>query len=403
MVSTPTSSYSLHMLLPAPLSMIDLAQCPECGQFVRVPHACRKGRFRCPECEAEFDDSSIECTAVPELIPLTADGEVKVTNLEETQRMPHVVEQPQVESVLPQELASVSRPRPALRRRPKKKMSWEVAKIALGGIAGLMIAQLILWWLPGSWRRDPFRLADQIPAPLQFVLPKELRAKPSVDVPSLAASDSLLDAPDDGPDAPALDDLPPMADEPNQEYQPSYSASELQSALIAIGRLLQDQGALETQDRDVRRARFRELYQKLCDVAQVVTYANVEDREVGKMMRTTEKLLTRVSGSAELMELVRWAAADWIRFPSRNSDGVALAGEVVGIYAVGNRYDVQIKLPGRNGPIVHVVREIDPALDPRHAFHVGEQIIVLGSILSDPQARSSRVQYGIHLVIRTGA
>ena len=379
--------------------MIDLTQCPECGQFVHVPSASRPGRFRCPECQAEFDDTDVEFQSVSELIPLTEDGETRLKNLEDTQRMPHVVETPEVESVLPQELAGVSRPRPSLRRRTKKKTSWEVAKIALGGIAGLIIAQLILWWLPGNWRRDPFRLAGQIPSALQFVLPTELRSKPSVELPTLTANDSLLDSSEQAPD-PTLVDLPPLSDPPLPEYDPSYSASELQTALIAIGKALQDDSSSDNQDREVRRARLRGLYLKLCDVAEVVTYVSVEDQDVGKMMRTTEKLLTRVSSSTELMELVRWAAADWIRFPSRDSDGVALAGEVVDIAAVGKRYNVQIKLAGRNGPIVHVVRDIDPGLDPRHAFHVGQQIIVLGSILSDPQARSSRIQYGIHLVIR---
>ncbi len=375
--------------------MIDLTQCPECEHLVRVPDASSPGRFRCPECKAEFDDSALEIRNIRALIPLTEGGEVRLTNLEDTQRMPHVVATPQVEAG---QLASGSPSHSALRRR-KKKMSWEVVKIGLGGIAGLIIAQLILWWLPGSWRRDPFRLAGQIPTAIQFVLPQELQSRPSVDRPSRDVG-SLLEASQEPVDR-TLVDLPPMADG-TMGYKPSYSASELQTALIAMGRLLQDQDSMDSQKREVRRARLRELYQKLCEVAEAVTYVNVDDRDVGKMMRTTEKLLMRVASSTELMELVRWAAADWIQFPSRGSDGVALAGEVVDIVAVGNRYQVQIKLPGQNSPFVNVIRDIDPALDPRHAFHVGQQIIVLGSIL-EPSMRSSRVQYGIHLVIRTGS
>jgi hypothetical protein len=277
-------------------------------------------------------------------------------------------------------------------------------KIGLGGIVGLIIAQLILWWLPGNWRRDPFGLASHIPAALQFVLPQPLRAKPSVDRDSLALDDSLLTAPADSDNNSTLVDLPPLADAstPDSDYQPSYSASELRSALIDMDALLQENDSKETEDREQRRTRLRRVYQKLCDVSEAVTFVDVEDRDVGKTMRATERLLTQISNSQELMELVRWAAADWLRLSSRSSDGVALAGEVVRIEAVGNRYNVQIQLPGRNGPIVHVVREIDPALDPRHAFQVGQQILVLGTILSEPQARSSRVQYGIHLVLRTG-
>lgn len=383
--------------------MIDLAQCPECGQLVRVPTASRPGRFRCPECEAEFDEEALETQAVPELIPLNEDGQPKLSNLEDTQRMAHLVGLPEVDAVGPKELPRVTRPRPALRGRPKKKMSWELVKIALGGVAGLIIAQLILWWLPGDWRRDPLGLAAHIPSALHFVLPKPLRPQPTADRDSLVPDHRRPGAPADADDNGPLVDLPPLANASMPEYQPSYAATELQAALIAIGTMLQDQSAIDAEDRESRRAWLRQFYQRLCEVAQVATFVNVEDRETGKMMRASEKLLARISNSSELMELVRWAAADWIRFTSRSSEGVALVGEVVQIDAVGDRYNVQLQLPGNHGPIVHVVRDIDPALDPRHAFGVGQQILVLGSILSDPQARSSRVQYGVHLVLRTGS
>ncbi len=52
----------------------------------------------------------------------------------------------------------------------------EFVKILLGGLAGIVIAQLILWWLPGNLRRDPLGLAPRLPTWLQWLRPADLAA-----------------------------------------------------------------------------------------------------------------------------------------------------------------------------------------------------------------------------------
>ncbi|MCA9198327.1 MAG: hypothetical protein KDA87_12345, partial [Planctomycetales bacterium] len=64
----------------------------------------------------------------------------------------------------------------ARRSRKGRNPVLEAVKVVLGGVAGLLIAQMILWWLPGQWRRDPFDLAPQLPASLAFLVPTELRS-----------------------------------------------------------------------------------------------------------------------------------------------------------------------------------------------------------------------------------
>ncbi|MEZ6119419.1 MAG: hypothetical protein R3C28_23020 [Pirellulaceae bacterium] len=64
----------------------------------------------------------------------------------------------------------------ARRSRKGRNPILEAVKVVLGGVAGLLIAQMILWWLPGKWRRDPFDLAPQLPASLAFLVPTELRS-----------------------------------------------------------------------------------------------------------------------------------------------------------------------------------------------------------------------------------
>jgi hypothetical protein len=47
-----------------------------------------------------------------------------------------------------------------------------------GGVMGLVIAQLILWWMPGNWakeNRDPFGMAPKVEVYAPFVVPTALR------------------------------------------------------------------------------------------------------------------------------------------------------------------------------------------------------------------------------------
>ena len=64
--------------------------------------------------------------------------------------------------------------RPRSKRKPKSAAA-EIVKVALGGVAGLLIAQMILWWLPGSWARDPANLAPKLPGFLSWAAPERLR------------------------------------------------------------------------------------------------------------------------------------------------------------------------------------------------------------------------------------
>ena len=54
----------------------------------------------------------------------------------------------------------------------------EVAKVVLGGIAGLTIAQLILWWMPiTKYRRDPFKLGPKVATYASWIVPAQFHGK----------------------------------------------------------------------------------------------------------------------------------------------------------------------------------------------------------------------------------
>lgn len=194
--------------------MTQLAQCPGCQHWVQSRNLA-VGRLRCPGCGAQVQAEDLNWQVLTDWI-----CEDSTTNLEEatqnanlpptvsstdqsveyaTSSRPELVvesnsapvvralelpgmasreavSEPKAVSIQPTMSAGLSsslasRRSAGARRRPLA----EFAKIVAGGAAGILIAQAILWWLPGSWRRDPLQLAPHVPPALQFLVPPELR------------------------------------------------------------------------------------------------------------------------------------------------------------------------------------------------------------------------------------
>lgn len=71
-------------------------------------------------------------------------------------------------------MATAYRGPPRVRkRRRRKSIALELVKIVVGGVVGLAIGQLILWWV---FHRDPLGVGPRLPSPVQdWVVPVELR------------------------------------------------------------------------------------------------------------------------------------------------------------------------------------------------------------------------------------
>ena len=79
------------------------------------------------------------------------------------------------------------------RRRHRRKKAGPVKsfiQIIGGGILGLVIAQLILWWMPGDWakdKRDPLGVADRVAQYAPFLVPAGVRSARMRSNPTVAA------------------------------------------------------------------------------------------------------------------------------------------------------------------------------------------------------------------------
>jgi hypothetical protein len=84
--------------------------------------------------------------------------------------------------------SSSSRPPPRRPARSRNRPSGgnpvrEIIKIVAGGVVGLTIGQLILWWMPGNWtlsNRDPAGIGARVGSYVPWLVPAGVRGEPQV-------------------------------------------------------------------------------------------------------------------------------------------------------------------------------------------------------------------------------
>jgi hypothetical protein len=114
--------------------------------------------------------------------------------------------------------------RPRARRKEGGALRMMVQTIG-GGVLGLIIAQLILWWMPGKWaneNRDPFGLAPKVAVYVPAIIPVSLRgATPTAqaDRPGSDTSSSVTRPTTGDPNAGLETNIPDFSFEANQDSQ----------------------------------------------------------------------------------------------------------------------------------------------------------------------------------------
>jgi hypothetical protein len=300
--------------------------------------------------------------------------------------------------------------RPKARRR---SVASELIKIVLGGIAGLLIAQAILWWLPKGWRRDPFGLAPKLPTQLAFLVPTDLRGlgatggAPSTDEgapsPEALSSEASTD-----PDAampieadrlalPDLDD-PGAKGERNEEPAdisvddmlgvrdaPTYTSRELEEALTQVQAAMDDwNDRHNTAPQADRMKRATRLFEGLYPLAWMATFADPVAEQSSAVRAKIDTVLLAMAAVPENIDLVRRAALKWLRAENRPLRGILLSGTVTSIQPQGLYVTTTLELPGEKKPVVTVVNRFDPSTGPQRSYQVGDQILLFGAIMTDP-------------------
>ena len=208
--------------------------CPQCEKEVTLPlSAGPESQVRCPLCSHEYSLESVFAELPPLLELLNAEPAAEATmaaaaapaaesagmfdlggggdsSSDEAEggfALADAEEHPSTASSFDFGAdAAVDRPRGANagaaptsrpRRRKQANPVMEIVKVVLGGVVALPIAQLILWWLPGDWKRDPVGLAPSLPSFVSFLAPESLR-NPDGDTDDAATADGQPPGPAKG-------------------------------------------------------------------------------------------------------------------------------------------------------------------------------------------------------------
>jgi hypothetical protein len=176
-----------------------IVACPKCADLVALPdRASRRATVRCPLCQEQFLLREVLDKLPPALMvvddPEVADAAPAGEAAPEEWVRPAF---PDAEGAgfaplsIETEAARAPatgvprgrRPAPRAKRKPKNPVM-EGVKIVLGGVAGLAIAQIILWWVGSSqaWpkqRADMFELAPKVARFAPWIVPDRYRGAPS--------------------------------------------------------------------------------------------------------------------------------------------------------------------------------------------------------------------------------
>ena len=235
------------------------SRCPYCMDEVRIPAGLPESAVvRCPLCEEEYALSEV---GLPPLLQVVS-GAVLVGSGVGAESdggfsiAPAIDDQPQGSGMPAFSLSGdaaaagdLAAPRPVTKtRRPTKKKgsaAREVAKIVGGGIVGLAIGQLALWYLPGEWKtkqRDPFGLGPHVAKVAPWLVPEQVSGKPS---PSPLSPDNNNDQSNGGAgdtagapvalDSPDLDNVGMNANAKSQKGKRKGKGKGKQAPMVNLG------------------------------------------------------------------------------------------------------------------------------------------------------------------------
>jgi hypothetical protein len=188
-----------------------LAACPKCQESVLVPFGVTaSAQVRCPLCQEEYVLADVLEQLPPSLIVVdgaevvalahagsgaaSAESGISISSdrsdsdsalrafIGEKGASTGVAEgggkQPAFDYTERSTPRAVTPSRPGIAERPRKRQRsplFHVVGIVLGGLAAAPLAQLILWWLPGSWQRDPINLGPSVGRYVPWIVPANLR------------------------------------------------------------------------------------------------------------------------------------------------------------------------------------------------------------------------------------
>ena len=400
--------------------MYAVVRCCRCNEPVRLPHSENATWVRCPHCNADYPIDRVladlppmlEAVPQPSLaaIPIGGDETDAVSTKDsETNSAPSknteativdLNESPLASSgaVLMESQAPVVNPSTAAapthvptpsrlrndRRKSEPSASVGALKVVLGGIAGLCIGQMILWWLPARLRTDPLELAPKLPAQLSFLAPAALRAPNAIVVEN---TEPIVvpeaEPPDEVTHSPAPIQVAPPSSNAASEVvlgladAPTFRIIELRNSLRAA----------QAADRAFSRANEADSeavstwHEKLRELAYCVTFGDVSEPDINQFAQDTRLFLANIAVDSRKLKSISEIASATIDNAAHHRKGMLVAGEVKAINSAGHLFETKLAIPNSTKE-VDVISMFDPR--EKKAYQIGDRVFVAGIVVTDP-------------------
>lgn len=390
---------------------MSIAPCPSCHDDVRLPvQAHEDARVRCPLCGEEYSLKSVLEQLPPELELVESIPEFTAAGRRASGASVASGPSQSFDSVvIKNEDAQVDAhtARLATTRSRQKNPLAEFLKIGLGAVLAVPVAQLILWWLPGQWQRDPLEIGPRVGALAPFLVPANFRPEPAAVVDTsvpleeqagdstgqrpLGKQSSFLET-DSEPGA----DAEPVAEEtsPDNPEPKSYPIPEvagfLQDARSSfISMTVSGQGSAELQQAFLSTMyRFADgiTYMKPAEKVEQLGEVPLAQKRQQELFLGLQGFLSDLKASPESLVLLGKGGRERLQTADVEPSGVVVFGTVQEQRELPGYTETDIKLAVPGESIVTTLYTLgNPISNIAARERKGKRLIVFGVLLKTPR------------------
>jgi hypothetical protein len=188
------------------------------------------------------------------------------------------------------------------------------------------------------------------------------------------------------PTPPATESNPSSASPPAPAPAPAEpdafpTAADFQTAVTKATNSLAKINAATTATREERQDMFTEMYQAGCEMGRTITYLSPSDSDLAEQVKTMQSFLETLAGQSGKLSAIRFLASK--NLPQRKAgEGIFVVGTVKDFQAVGSMF--QCTLNAGTGMEEVPVVSLD---SPQQFCKIGDELVVIGRIVDDPQAK----------------
>jgi len=432
-----------------------IVNCPQCQEQVTAPAGVHADAVvRCPLCRAEYPLERILAQQPPALIVVraAAPAEDRIPTAHDAVAWSQPLTSGSSEEYAlapPAEATEVdaapfsfapSRAAPAPKRdtrtKPRSRSGGplrQLVQVAFGGVVGIALAQVILWWIPvelsldtrdltGLGRRYGHYMPFLVPAavrepaprsgvaeaqasraksPAQLTAPAEKQVSrvskdTKADLPApareqtqaesepLPASQEEPAPPDVGQvsqpaptETPAPAETPAPGEAASPSLLPTVPGNQVAEKFGAAKAATAALDAAVNPDKTERRRLVAGFYSSLAELGEALALSDPADETVRELTLDTLSLLGRIAKQRERITLIETVTPSWLDNP-RAQTGVCLAGSLRSVKPAGTLFEMQLQLD--DGRVVTLLNRHDPTgqLPPN------SRILVLGARVDAP-------------------